>query len=115
MRGASGTLKGKNMRITAKHPARRELCDLPNYFETKGDALSAIRDTLERHGLRADCPGLEGKSGWVTCAIFPDNPACVVCENCGKHTDSDVFDNLLVLSWYTMENSGRVELTVYIS
>jgi len=103
------------MRITAKHPARRELCDLPNYFVSKGAALSSVRDTLERHGLRADYPDLEGPEGWVTCEIFPDNPACVLCENCDKHTDSDAFDNLLVLSWYTMENTGRLELTTYIS
>jgi hypothetical protein len=102
------------MRITAKHPARAELSDLPNYFDTEGEALYAIHAVLRRHNLRTDDLRFYGEEGYGTYPLYPDDPGSVVCDCCAKHIDSEEYDNCIMIAWYTMQ-SGRIELTTYIS
>ncbi|MHC5061786.1 MAG: hypothetical protein ACYTFK_11965 [Planctomycetota bacterium] len=102
------------MRITAKHPVRAELSDLPNYFDSEGDALYAVHAVLRRHNLRTDDIRFIGDDGYTTCELRPDDPGAVTCDCCAKRIDSEVYENCIVIAWYAMP-SGRWELTTYIS
>ncbi len=91
------------VRIKRNDPVRSAVVDLPSYFECTGLAFSAVCDALSAHnyymtGL-GDWFDFAKDSGTMNLEISQDNVDC---------------DNYVVFSWYTME-SGRTELTVYIS
>jgi hypothetical protein len=102
------------MRITQNHPVRAELSELPNYFDSEGEALYAVHAVLRRHALRIDDIRMYGDDGYTTCVLRPDYPAGPVCACCGDKLDRAEYDNCIVVAWYTMP-SGRIELTTYIS
>lgn len=100
--------------IKNRHPARNRISDLPNYFESKGEALTAIDSILNEYGIELaprDCPGDEGST---TFDFFTfDNSYCL-CDKCGESDDKGEFNNCLSFSWYKMQ-SGRWEIVAYIT
>lgn len=102
------------MRITAKHPVRAAIADLPNYFDSKGEAILALSDVCADHGMIVEIPGMPGNEGYATCRLRPDVQGYVICECCAEYTARTEYDNGLVISWYAMP-SGRIELVAYIS
>lgn len=102
------------MRITAKHPVRRELSELPNYFDSEGDALYAVHSVLRRHNLRTDDIRMYGDDGYGTYPLRQEVVGATCCADCGARMADDEFENCIVIAWYVMP-SGRIELTAYIS
>ena len=89
-------------RINAKtrRKANRSLSGLPTYHKTPGLALGAIQEVLDPLGLTF---GLvyQPKTGRTTVVITAE----------GQEVDNSV----LVVQTHLMEESGRVELTTYLS
>ena len=102
------------MRITSKHPVRKELAGLDTYYDSEGDLLWAVHGVLRRHNLRTDDLRLYGEEGYGNYPLYPDDPGAVMCAGCSKKIDESSYDNCIVICWYVTE-SGRIELTTYIS
>lgn len=105
--------------IKANHPARGQICDLPNYFNLKIDAIDAIDTILKEYGLELapgfstlnDCPGPEGRN---TFKIRQVDTGHLSCDDCDCQIDHEDIMNVVSFSWYRMP-SGRYEINVYIS
>ena len=114
------SMKGSIMRITAKHPIRAAIAGLPTYHDSKADMVQAVQAVCADHDMVVEYDNFDGDNVWTTnsgWALWPlrvDHPAQVVCDCCADKHDSDYYDNCVAISWYTMQ-SGRIELTVYVS
>lgn len=98
------------MRIGATHPVRKDIVNLPNYFGSLPAALNEINIVLNKHRIVAESASIHGGEGRALLNLFPAENE-IVCS-CGQ--SATVFDNWLVLYWYTLQ-SGTVEVTTYVS
>jgi hypothetical protein len=102
------------MRITAKHPIRTAISDLPTYFECKGDALQAITAVCRDHDLSVDHQGMPGSEGSAVWVLRAEAAGHYVCACCDEKMDRAVFYNGIYVSWYTM-CTGRIEIVAYVT
>lgn len=103
-----------NVTIKGNHPVRKAIGKLPDYFETKGDAICAVDAVLADHDMKMasfDCPGDEGSTN---VDIFPNGPGRLVCDSCQSRESLDGFNNCIRFSWHKMQ-SGRWEVITYIT
>ncbi len=102
------------MKIAAKHPVRRAMCNLKTYWDSKVELLNAVSTACADHGIDAECVDAPGRNGSVKLKLRPENDAHIICDVCAEKHSHTFFDNYAVVSYYTMP-SGRVELVAYIS
>ena len=113
----------KNLTIGQNSPFRRTFDGLSQYYDSKGEFVTAVRDAVDAYN---DGPGkggrevevvphdMEGREGWNMWAIRPKNPAHAVCECCAEKADRNIFANRLVVTHYEMR-TDRWEFVVYVS
>lgn len=90
--------------MLSKLRVRKEICSLPNYFDTKGAAIQAADMVLANFGWETgDCNPL-GDDGRELIPIVKREGRELLCEEVGT----------LVFSWYRMP-SGRYEVIMYLS
>ena len=107
----------KRQTIKNNHPARKQMGKLPNYFETKTEAIHAIETILNEYGMELDWNGqfdISNDEGSRTFDIVPSESCKTYCDNCGKDIEVVGYNNLVSFSWYRM-GSGRWEIVSYIS
>ncbi len=102
------------MRIAAKYPVRRAVCNLKTYWSSKTALLDAVIAACADHGIEAECVDMPGRMGIAKLKLRPACDAHIICDVCAEKHDSNIFDNYAIVSYYTME-SGCVELVAYIS
>jgi hypothetical protein len=106
------------MMITARHPVRNAVAGIATYHDSKGEALDAVIAACADHSIDVVIPdhGFDyaGPAGSNNFRLRPANGAWVTCNCCAEKADSNLYGNVVVFSWYTME-SGRIELTTYVS
>jgi hypothetical protein len=102
------------MRIGPKHPVRAAICNLTTYWPNKAKLIDGVVKECRKHGLEAEYQDMSGVEGQLFLKLRPENNASVICDVCAEEHDNEVFDNWVVVSYYTME-SGSVELVSYIS
>ena len=100
--------------IKANHPARKEIGNLGDYFESKGHALRAIDDILNRHAMKLACGSCEGDEGWTTFDILSNGSGTLCCDDCNAKNEVTSFNNCVAVSWYKCRE-GRWEVIKYIS
>jgi hypothetical protein len=101
------------MRITANHPVRRAISELPDYYSSKGAAAGAIIAACAVNGIRADPVDMPGAAGHVRFALHPENNAHVICDVCAEKEAHSAYDNFAILPYYTM--GMEIECCAYIS
>ena len=79
------------------------MANLPVYHDCLDNAFCAVCEAMTAHGYF-----ITGIADWYDFAV--DSGSQNLCVS----RDGVECDNYVVFSWYTME-SGRVELTAYIS
>lgn len=106
------------MMITAKHPVRNAVAGIPTYYDSIGSAMDHVCKACNEHSIDvlfpADGSDFTASEGRVTFPLSPADGAWIICNHCAEKSEKNVFGNVVVFSWYTME-SGRVELTAYVS
>jgi hypothetical protein len=102
------------LRITAKHPIRGAIADLPTYFDCKGDAIAAVREACDGYGLCVEDSGLPGNSGYATWELRSITAGQFICACCDEKADRATFDNCIYIAWYTM-CTGRIEIVAYVT
>jgi hypothetical protein len=103
------------MRITANHPVRKAVAELPTYYSSMGCALHAVHAACDDNNIEVDvnvgCADYSAETGRVNITLRPKSD---VCDCCGNQLGSEAFDNVVIFSWYVMD-SGRIKLTAYVS
>jgi len=94
------------MAIKRNHPARKQICELPDYHDSKGALVQAVDAVLNDHGWRLDYT--------QTMCLYGDygGGAYTIFENVDEPAEEIGF---VVIHWHRMEQSGRFELTCYIA
>lgn len=100
--------------VKRNSPARAAIADLPNYFDSKGGAISAVRTILNDYGMELEFVECSGDEGSSTFPIHVDCDSRMLCEHCGDDIKNAEYNNVVSFSWYKM-SSGRYEITAYIS
>lgn len=106
-----------NLTIRGNARVHKDVRDalLRNYWDTKGEAIGAIDTALRKHNMfldTFDCPGDEGRT---TVRILALSGYRYTCSSCPDNVENPAFDNVLSFGWYLMDQSGRWEITGYIS
>jgi hypothetical protein len=94
------------MTIKRNHPARKAVCDLATYYDSKGALVQAVDAVLNEHGWRLDYH--------QTMDMFGDNGGggYTILPNVDEPTEEI---GIIVIHWHRMDQSGRFELTTYIA
>ena len=102
------------MKIGPKNPIRRLVHDLPDYWDSKGDFISAVSDVLDDCDLEAVWSDLDGDEGRANLTVRPKDSTRVCCDVCEAQMGRNSYDNWLVLTWYRV-SANRIEIISYVS
>ena len=100
--------------IGPKHPVRRAIANLPDYYSCLADAAWAARKVLADYDLRMDDPVWDGDSGWTNPVIRPAESDGMICECCAEKMSREGYANVVHFSYYKCRE-GRWEVISYIS
>jgi hypothetical protein len=87
---------------------------LKTYWPNKAALLDAVIAACADCGIEAEPGDMPGNIGTVKLKLRNENAAHIICDVCSEKHDRNIFDNIAMVSYYTM-GSGRVELVSYIS
>lgn len=103
-----------NVTIKNNHPVRKAIGNLPDYFESKGDAICAIDAVLADYDMKMESFDCSGDKGSTFIDLLPNGPGRLVCDNCNCRDNLTGFNNGVNFSWYKM-SSGRWEVITYVT
>ena len=105
-----------NLTIRNNSKARKDTADvlLRPYWDTKGEAIAAIDEALQKHNMMLGIFNCQEDEGRRAVPIVAMTGYKYTCSACTDEVENPVFDNVFVFAWYRMP-SGRYEITGYIS
>ena len=100
--------------ITAKHPVRKAIAELPDYYDSLGAGVAAVSAVCAEYNLRMEEKVLDGNEGWTTFALYREPDGWFVCSECEAKLDRTELNNCVAFSWYRAR-PGRWECIKYVS